>query len=104
MNSDAPSVFGASKIAPTWSSVTASLSHELLHFIREYVHSHMYCNVDGQRIAKQRLSKHVKTHATVEVQMLIANYWATSSVPINSLTRNQVLCSYADSAVIVAMQ
>jgi hypothetical protein len=35
--------------------------------------------VDGQSIAKQRLSKHVKTQATIEVRVFIARCWATSS-------------------------
>jgi hypothetical protein len=35
----------------------------------------MYRNVDGQSIARQRLSKHVITHATIEVRVFIARCW-----------------------------
>jgi hypothetical protein len=46
----------------------------------------------AQNIARQRLSKHVKTHARIEVRMFIARCWETSSALINSLAKNDVTC------------
>jgi hypothetical protein len=55
-------------------------------------YSTIYCNVDGQSIAKQRLSKHGITQRTMEVRVFIARCWATSSAPMNSPARNHVTC------------
>jgi hypothetical protein len=52
----------------------------------------IYCNMDGQSIDRQQLSKHVKMHATIEVWVFISHCWATSSVPMNSLARNHMTC------------
>jgi hypothetical protein len=52
----------------------------------------LFCNVDGQSIARQRLSKHVKTHATIEVRVFIPRCWATSSAKMNSPARSHVTC------------
>jgi hypothetical protein len=41
--------------------------------------------VDGRSTAKQRLSKHVTTHPTLEVKVCTARYWATLSTIMNSL-------------------
>jgi hypothetical protein len=56
-----------------------------------------YCNVDGQSIARQRLSKHVKTYVTIEVRVFIVRFWTTSSAPINSLRSapRPFLCSHS---------
>jgi hypothetical protein len=41
------------------------------------LYKHGECNVDGQSIATQRLSKHVITHATIEVRVFAARCWVT---------------------------
>jgi hypothetical protein len=37
----------------------------------------------AKAFARQRLSKQVKTHATIEVGVFAARYWATSSATQN---------------------
>jgi hypothetical protein len=54
--------------------------------------------VDGQSIARQRLSKHIITHATIEVRVSIAHCWATSSAIMISLWSVPWLLLCNDSA------
>jgi predicted deacetylase len=46
--------------------------------------------MNDQSIARQRLSKHVKTHATIEIRVFIARCWARSSATMTSLASTHV--------------
>jgi hypothetical protein len=77
-----------------WKFLKVHTGLRFAHGVQPYVC--VQCTVDGQSIAMQRLSKHIKTHATIEVRVFIAHCWATSSAQMNSLATNNVTCFLCD--------